>query len=106
MKNVLSHEMNNKKRKLSKKNLISGNVVGKTNSCISKINNMKKEIAFQILVCAVKNSKLNPTNRKLPIRSNAIRGKQTMFNKTPAPEGIANLKQKILPKNLFLNSQL
>ena len=55
-------------------------------------------------VCAAKKRKLNPTNRNLPIRSKTIRRKQTMdssmaihegtiFNKTPALEGILDTLQ-------------
>ena len=38
---IISQEINNKKRKLAHKNLILSYVVGETNSCISKINNLK-----------------------------------------------------------------
>ena len=38
---IISQEINNKKRKLAHKNLILSDVVGETNSCISKINNLK-----------------------------------------------------------------
>ena len=75
---IVSQEINKKKRKLAHRNVILSDVVGETNSCISEINNLKKKSAFEISVCAAKKRKLNPTNRKLPIRSKTIRRKQTM----------------------------
>ena len=51
---ILSHKTNNKKRKLSHKNLILSGVVCKTNSCISKVNNLKNKSAFEISVCTAK----------------------------------------------------
>ena len=89
---------------MAQKNLILNDVVGETNSCIFKINNLKKKSAFEISVCAAKKCKLNPTNSKFPISSKTIRRKQTMdssmaihggtvFNKTPALEGILDTVQ-------------
>ena len=75
---IISQEINDKNRKLAHKNLVLSDVVGETNPCISKISNLKKKSAFEISVCAAKKRKLNPTNRKLPIRSKTIRRKQTM----------------------------
>ena len=109
---IISQEINNKKKKLADKNLILSDFVGEINSLISKINNLKKKSAFEISVCATKKCKLNPTNRKLPIKSKTIRRKQTMdssmairgvtvFNKTPALEGIlGTLQYKFKTENV------
>ena len=52
-KKIISHEISNK-IKFSHKNLILSDVVGETNSCISKISILKKKSAFEISVCAAK----------------------------------------------------
>ena len=62
---IISQKINNKKRELAHKNLILSDAVGETNSCISKINNLKKKSAFEASACAAKKRKLDSTNRKL-----------------------------------------
>ena len=52
-KKIISHEKSNK-IKFSHKNLTLSDVVGETNSCISKISILKKKSAFEISVCAAK----------------------------------------------------
>ena len=52
-KKIISHEISNK-IKFSHKNLTLSDVVGETNSCISKISILKKKSAFEISVCAAK----------------------------------------------------
>ena len=52
---IISNEINNKKRKLSHKNMILSNAVGETNSCISKINNLKKKVHLKYQCVLPKN---------------------------------------------------